>query len=359
MVRDAQNLFVLTDTGYLYGGGSNYYGGLGLGTDHTNSVGFAQLATGVSDVACGSGHTLILKGDVAYSVGLNSSGQLGNGGTTDTHSFAPMLGAGSSGVTAVYAGGSVSFVNKGGTLYACGYNYFGQLGIGSTSNVSTLTACSGAGSSGVDDLECGVHTIIRKGDAVWGCGYNIYGQLGIGATGNRSTFTACTGQGASGVSKIAVSYTQSHILKSGAVYGAGYNNFGQIGDGTTTQRTSFTAAINAATAGVTDIAGGMYHSVMLKGGAVYATGNNSFGQHGDNSLVNTTQYTIAVGDGASGVTALSRAHSCSSSSMAKGNFVYSTGFNYDKPTGQTLSYGGLVIGAVPSVQVFTKCKILF
>lgn len=84
----------------------------------------------------GISHTVALKADGSvWAWGFNSSGQLGNGATTN--SFTPVQVSGLSGVTAVAAGGDHAFALKAGTVWAWGDNYYGQLGDGSTTNRTT------------------------------------------------------------------------------------------------------------------------------------------------------------------------------------------------------------------------------
>ena len=66
----------------------------------------------------------------------------------------------------------------------------------------------------------------------------------------------------------------------------GYNNVGQLGNGTTTNSTSpVSVSPNGSFTGtnVTALAAGDLHSLALQGGAVYAWGYNSSGQLGNNS----------------------------------------------------------------------------
>ena len=112
----------LTDTGYVYGTNSNLtndddadpfgfnneisvYGDLG------SSV-FIEVDTGVSDIAIGRNHAVLLKSGAVYTAGSNDYGQLGNGTTTSSRSWIAVGGVGSSGVTAVFAGGNETFIQK-------------------------------------------------------------------------------------------------------------------------------------------------------------------------------------------------------------------------------------------------------
>jgi alpha-tubulin suppressor-like RCC1 family protein len=72
-------------------------------------------------------------------------------------------------------------------------------------------------------------------------------------------------------------------LKGGQVYCWGRNNYGQLGDGTTTQRTTPTLVANGAmgNSGVTAVAAGFYHTCAIKSGALYCWGRNAEGQLGN------------------------------------------------------------------------------
>ena len=82
--------------------------------------------------------------------------------------------------------------------------------------------------------------VLKTNGTVWATGYNYWGQLGDGTTTDRRSFVKVV---SSGVTAIAGGYAHSIVLKKdGSVWTTGYNENGQLGDGTTTERHGFVKA---------------------------------------------------------------------------------------------------------------------
>lgn len=125
------------------------------------------------------------------------------------------------------------------------------------------------------------HNLALHADGgVWGWGYNISGQLGVGTTQGQWLPKAISGLG---ISLAAVGGNGGDhslfLLADGSVRATGENLLGQIGDGTTADRS---AAVNVSgLTNVVAIAAGASHSLALRNdGTVWAWGRNSEGQSG-------------------------------------------------------------------------------
>ncbi|MDG4551260.1 MAG: hypothetical protein P9G45_12725 [Candidatus Contendobacter sp.] len=190
----------LKGDGTVWAWGNNATGQLGDGTTNTKRTSPVQ-ARGLTNVvasAAGGLHTVALKGDgTVWAWGRNKEGQLGDGTATDRPTPVQVIGL--SGVTAIAAGAAYSIALKSdGTLWAWGW-------INSTTNttpaqVSGLTdiVASAAGGLAVLNTETG-HTVALKGDGtVWAWGRNKEGQLGDGTTTDRTAPVQVLGSGGSG-----------------------------------------------------------------------------------------------------------------------------------------------------------------
>ncbi len=78
---------------------------------------------------------------------------------------------------------------------------------------------------------------MKQDGSVWAKGRNLFGQLGDGTTIAKNTFTTVF---TSGVKAVAAGHSHSMVLKQdGSVWSTGSNVHGQLGDGSTIDRNSF------------------------------------------------------------------------------------------------------------------------
>ena len=195
---------VLGSDGIPYGAGDNTYGQIGDDTipDRHSLTPITDLPPGVHATAIATSdlHSLVLGSDgIAYGIGSNANGQLGDGGTAGLRLLTPMTGlpAGAH-ATAIAAGLGYSLVlGSDGTAYGTGDNSSGQLGDGTTTERHSLTPITGlpAGVHAIAIAAGGHHTLVRgENGLAYGTGSNFAGQLTDHATDPQTTLVALSGQ---------------------------------------------------------------------------------------------------------------------------------------------------------------------
>ena len=276
--------FILKNDGTLWGTGNNYSGQLGLGDGHDRYA-FTQITTNtdnIKDVYCGGSYTIILKNDgTLWGCGANGSGQLGLGDTTNRTTFTQVT-TNADNIKSVCCGSSHTLILKNdGTVWGCGHNGYGELGLGNNTNKNTFTQIT-TNINDIKEIYCGgSHTFMLKNDStLWGCGYNYNGQLGLGDSDDRYTFTEIA-TNANNIKSICCGSHHTLILKNdGSLWGTGRNNCSQLGLGDTTDRTIFTQ-VTTNINNIKEIYCGAHHTLILKNdGSLWSCGRNDFGNLG-------------------------------------------------------------------------------
>ena len=273
----------IRDDGTVWAWGSNGYGQLGDGTTATYKKIPVQVSglMDVTAIAGGEAHTVALKSDdTVWTWGKNNKGQLGDGSTV-SYSKTPVQ---VSGLTSVIEIASVFnhtiALKSNSTVWTWGDNGEGQLGDGTTTYRSTPVQVSGL--SDATAIAAGYwHSISLKSDGTaWAWGYNFYGQLGDGTKTDSNTPVQVSGL--NNVIAIAGRSRSTAALKSdGTVWSWGSNSNGQLGDGSTVSYSKTPVQASGLT-DVIAIACGAYHAVALRDDAtVWAWGSNEYGQLGD------------------------------------------------------------------------------
>lgn len=258
-------------------GGSSQLGNGGVGVSYT-PVDVVGLSSGVTNLSLGAYHACAVVGGGAKCWGSNRYGSVGDNTTTSRSTPTNVTGL-TSGVVQVAAGSehTCALTTSGGAK-CWGFNGYGQLGNGTTSlqvltqaNVTGLT--SGVASvAALGNSSCARTT--SGGVKCWGG--NTNGDLGDGTTTNRTTPVDVVGL-TSGVAQLS---TGCAVTTSGGAKCWGYNANGVLGDGTTTNRTT-PVNVTGLSSGVSSIARGANHTCAIVSGVAKCWGHNLYGQLGD------------------------------------------------------------------------------
>jgi len=354
----------LAADGTVYSFGENGVGELGDNTTTKRNIPVKVLkgaysgTTNLGDntanpivaVVAGYYHSIALAADgTVYSFGWNANGQLGDNTTTQRNIPVKVLKGAYSGTTnlgdntanpivALVAGLNYSIaLAADGTVYSFGLNTYGQLGDKTTTNRSTAVRVLKGAYSGTTNLGDNTanpivavvagqyHSIALAADGtVYSFGWNAYGELGDNTTTQRNipvkvlkgAYSGTTNLGDNSanpiVAVVAGAYHSLALAADGTVYSFGYNEYGQLGDNSTDNRSTAVRVLKGAYSGTTNlgdnsanpiiavVAGGAHSIALAADGTVYSFGHNSSGQLGDNTTTDRSIPVQMLGVGGSG-----------------------------------------------------------
>jgi alpha-tubulin suppressor-like RCC1 family protein len=294
--------------------GNNGSGQLADGTATMRPAPVQASVSGPGMFAGGGSHSVLADSNgKVFTWGANDSGQLGNGTTVgsllpESIGIHPDNTIPGEYVAAVAAGGGYPLPEAGqnhslallkdGSVAAWGNNLYGQTGDGTAGN-TRLTPVLITTLEGIGAVAAGLnHSVALKDDGtVWAWGDNEFGELGDDTTTERNTPVQVTG--IAGVVSIAARGDFTLALKNdGTVWAWGANSHGELGDGTTTDRHapvrvigldsarySISGQLTSAGSGLPGV------SVSLSGAASVTTTTDSTGRYGFTGLANG-KYTI-------------------------------------------------------------------
>jgi len=304
--------FAVTTNGRVYAWGRNLFGQLGNGTTtdriSPTLITFTGLQIGetIESVNAGDSHSLaVTTNGRVYAWGRNSSTQLGDGTTIDrttptliTFSLSGLQDGET--IKSVNAGSDHSLaVTTNGRVYAWGLNGNGQLGDGTIIQRyrPTLIAFTGLESGEtIQSIDGGFYYSlgVTSNGKVFAWGRNQFGQLGDGTIIQRNSPTLIAFTDLQiGETIESVNTGSNHsfaVTTNGRVYAWGRNQFGQLGNGTITDRinpTLITFTGLQIGESIQTISAGDFHSLSLTtNGRVYAWGSNGNGRLGDGTTSN-------------------------------------------------------------------------
>uniref|UniRef100_A0A6Q2X624 HECT domain-containing protein n=1 Tax=Esox lucius TaxID=8010 RepID=A0A6Q2X624_ESOLU len=243
----------------------------------------------ICDIGCGRRHTTFLLGDgTVYTCGCNDLGQLGHEKSRKKPEQVVALDA--QNIVAVSCGEAHTLaLNDKGQVFAWGLASDGQLGLSNFEecvrvprNLKSLSDVQ------IVQVACGYrhsHALSRGGQ-VYSWGQNRYGQLGLGSAG-QGVSTPQVIQSLQGIPFLQISAGGAHsfaLTLSGAVFGWGRNNFGQLGLNDNNDQYYPALLKSLRSQRVIYVCCGEDHTAALtKEGGVFTFGAGGYGQLGHNS----------------------------------------------------------------------------
>ena len=311
----------LTSTGAMKCWGSNAYGQIGTlaSNQQKTPIDVPGFTNNISAIAVGDSRmcALTTAGEVKC---------IGNG-VADSNN--PGISAGAISISSGYAN-SCALMSYGG-VKCWGDNWTGQLGSGTWVNTSPAVNVKGL-TSGVTAITSGImHScaLLSSGSVkCWGA--NNYGQLGDGTTSNRNEPAQVSGL-TSGVVSISGGYEHTcAVLTNGEAKCWGRNGYGELGDGTTTNKSVPTSVKvdGQPISGIASISGGLRHTCAITtGGAAKCWGYNALASLGNGTVIDSLTPVNVVGLG-SGVLSIDAGKGFATCATVTGSSVMCWGHSW-------------------------------
>ncbi|NDC57060.1 MAG: hypothetical protein EBZ69_09715 [Alphaproteobacteria bacterium] len=307
IVTEVYHLLFLKEDGTVWGRGYNDSGQLGIG-NYDNQTTLQQVKglngysyiTDIEQIAIGYNYSLFLKKDgTVFSCGNNGNGQLGINNYIYKNTLQQVKGLYGIGyitnIKQIATGFYHSlFLSNDGTVFSCGNNENGQLGccnyVSNNNKKNTLQQVYGLNGyiylTNIKQIATGeYHSLFLADDGtVYSCGSNDYGQLGIGHNNKKNFLQQVTS--ATNIKQISAGFYHSLFLKNdGTVFSCGRNFEGQLGIGDYQNKNTLQQVKglngNEYITDIKQIATGEYHSLFLKNDStVFGCGRNFEGQLG-------------------------------------------------------------------------------
>jgi alpha-tubulin suppressor-like RCC1 family protein len=233
---------------------------------------------------------------LTFSWGCNTSGQLGDNTSVSTSSPVIISGA-LSDWCRVSAGDCHNLAMRpNGSVWAWGYNTRGAVGDNTATIRSSPVSVVGGFSDWCQISAGNAHSLgLRTSGSAWAWGNNTNGRLGDNTATSRSSPVSVVG-GFSDWCQISGGGGHSLGLRtSGSAWAWGCNNFGQLGDNTTTSKSSPVSVVGGFSNWCQLRAGSTHNLALRTDGTAWAWGLNSNGPLGDNTATSRLSPVSVVG----------------------------------------------------------------
>jgi alpha-tubulin suppressor-like RCC1 family protein len=296
----ADSFFVAKLNLKVKGAGYNEYGQLGnQNYEFTNTFKDITIPNGkVADKIFSEYYdTIILMTDkTVWGCGGNPYGGLGIGNTETVYSLTQMITPVGYTVQSVHVGGGHTvLLMTDGTVWGSGGNFYGQLGIQNNEDQTTFVQMILPTGYTVDSIQCGTqHTILLMTDGtVWGCGWNIDGRLGLGDYVDRNELTQIAIPNGKSVQTISTGNTTFMLMTDGSLYGCGSNEYGQLSLGDNVDRNTLVQIPTPQNKVVDKIyASRRNTSLLMTDGTLWVCGQNHSGQLGQGHTNHLNTFTL-------------------------------------------------------------------
>lgn len=277
--------------GSLWVWGNNYNGQLGNNSVTPQSSPIQTVSGGTNwKETCANGFwvSAIKTDGTLWSWGINFNGQLGRLGTVDASSPVQTVSSGTNWKKLGSGGRTAAAIKTDGTLWLWGRGHIGQLGNESVLNRFSPVQTISSGNNWNSVNTSGYHTAAIKNDStLWAWGRNEGGQLGNNSVITTSSPVQTISEG-TGWKQVSLSYYHSAAIKTNGtlwLWGCNCTLSGKLGDFTVIDRSSPVQTVSGGT-NWKQVSLGVTASAAIKtDGTLWAWGENSYGQLGNNRSI--------------------------------------------------------------------------
>jgi len=302
-IEDFEIIDQYAATGSLWLWGRNSVGQLADGgtfIDRSSPIQTVSGGTNWNQVSSGSNHTAAIKTDgTLWLWGNGSTGQLGNNSTSNRLSPVQTVSGGTNWKQVVGGTGNTAAIKTDGTLWLWGYNLGGELG-DTTTTIRSSPVQTVSGGTNWKQVSSGEYrtAAIKTDGTLWLWGTGNYGVLGNNFTNWRSSPVQTVSGGTNWKQVSCGRHHTAAIKTDGTLWLWGRNNYGQLGNNSTTNVSSPIQTVSAGTNWKQVSNGSDYITAIKTDGTLWAWGENTFGELGTNSTTNVSSPVQTVAGGA-------------------------------------------------------------